>query len=272
MEINIPPNPGCPFEAEGRRNNTIHTVAIKTGPEYAGDVIRDALDTLYNDKKIIGLELVLPESVLVGCTDIHGLARAILPYQCVVVAAEVDYRLRPFLKYQVTPELVRSISEEQMPYACMALGFIDLMGRTGGVCNSMNHIARWLFDKVGRPSLENKQSLTLMVSAPRFDTPPLSISSYALSILFEQRPEWVSDPSRNENLFSLVRCPFYPTTFPRFSERVIITLTREAHFATIRTERRDEIRRKANTPLLQAGVAMNDVRSFKLPPGLWIPN
>ena len=91
----------CPFEIKGERDGNILEIQLLEDPSIRFSLIRKAFETFHTNFDIVGIKFCLPSSLLQRCSSIRYVQELILPYQTDVLAGELDYRVEPFLPYQL---------------------------------------------------------------------------------------------------------------------------------------------------------------------------
>jgi hypothetical protein len=89
-------------------------------------------------------------------------------------------------------------------------------------------------------------------------------------IPFDQ--EHPDNPYVNRGVFTIVKTPFYPETFARYSTRVEIIVTRHADVNILPVDYQFRLRRQANLSYRAHGVQIHDrdLDTLQQPTGLWI--
>ncbi len=270
----------CPFEIKGEKEGTIVQVSLVGDSQTRFSLIKKGFETFHSDTNFIALKFLLPSTLLSQCSSNEELKPLLLPYQTEIVAGEMDYRLAPMLPYQLR-EIDREAFLKMLP--SMQYGqkarlqiALELAGIARGLdidLNSVSDLSNWMFVVFSGLILEGAENpnFTIMFETDTKEIVSLALISSGNSIFITDRYPSVTDASSNKNCFTVVKTPFYPKGFGRYSENVELVLTREAHFASVPLESRQKIRAASNTVLKQGGVVISDVFEDKQPDGLWIP-
>lgn len=266
----------CPFESKGRESRAILEVSLGEDKMARLGAARKAFVDLHADQKKMAIRFTLPPSVLAACSSIHELHAALVPYQAELVAAELDYRLDPLLPYQVVrsdkAKVMLAVTTNQSK-ALAAAAFMQVIGemkfpmpKTMGELSVLLEVIFQQYMKKG----QKNPTIHFLADAPNgTQIPVLSIIPAGIILHFDRKH--LADRASNKNCFAIVKCPFYPRGFGRWSEQVEIVYSREADFAGIDGAKRKEIRADANWILQQHGVAIESLEDDKQNIGLWIP-
>ena len=265
----------CPFEVKGREDNTIIEVSLGEDKKQRLDRMVAAFVQFHSRLESPAIRFVLPSSVLATCKDIRALKMGILPYQAELLAAEIDFRIRPLISYHLTTEWAHSFVEEAKSDTKKIAAATVLLGKLKelGIQRPMSIIdqAMWIETLFRVEMHKGLANPTEDMSVTVTDKPVPVIRLQPSSVMFYLDREHPKDRATNKNCFSIVKCPFYPIGFGRYSEEVEIVVSREADFANLADELRKTIRVRANTVLRKHGVQIGNLESDVQPLGLWIP-
>lgn len=261
----------CPFEVHAAQNGAILSASLGLDEDERLSTAKRLLAGFYADTRLVGLRFVC-EGLREGVSALPELKLKIVPYQCALLAAELDYRLDPFLPYQAFDGRKASGPEDGFMRLTIAQALTKAMLSTGGAAPaSARDIAAWLRSAM-LPRLRRGEKSPLLVIQDTLGKPTpvlrINLGNVAVPHTYIDR---LTDPDLNRNLFGLVKCPFYPEGFGRFSRDVEIVLSREAHFISVPMDARRQIRRSSNQVLRHAGVAIADLAEDKQNLGLWVP-
>ena len=225
--------------------------------------MRDGFEEFYKNPKIPALSIILPKDLLKECESLERLKFLVLPYQCEVLATEIDLRLYPFLYHQMrntTDEEQRFFYKNHRERFIIGSKFTEAMVEDC-VAQNVLELSEYLHYILSSVFMQGHQSLMLG------DLMHIG----AGGILLPHELENPDDPIKNKNMFGIVTCPFYPKEFGRYSKDIRIFITRHADFASMNKNARREIRHHSNSILENAGIDIKDLFEDKQPDGLWLP-
>ena len=199
----------------------------------------------------------------------------ILPYQCEVLAGELDYRLNPFMPYQVVGS---SLTREEFialatktPYKVTVMKqMYSIMKHHGFAMDSMESVASWIEECLVATILNGAKNPTLQI-ADENKTVFLTLSPGSITLHPEDFSDVVGVGNDRRNCFGIVTCPLYPEKFGRYSDNVTITLSRMKDFTALPSEQRRKIRHDCNSIYQAHGVRIENLEEDKQPDGVWIP-
>lgn len=266
----------CPFEVQGRQEGTILEVPLLEDKIERLEALHTALNKFYVAKEIVAIRLRLPRLVLRSCVNNEDVRKRVMPFQAELIAAEADWRLRPFLPYQIL-EYGKGSADKLIslaPWRAVAGGMLLQMMTKDGVRAPKNvvEMSIWIeanFEFALQHGMKVPH-LYLWQPTPeggRIDIVTITPSSL---VLHADRVH-MEDPHLNRNCFSIVKTPFYPKGFGRYSEDIEIVLSREADFAKLSPKVRKQIRTRSNEVLQAHGVKVTDLEGDKQETGVWIP-
>ena len=263
----------CPFEAQGIRDNTIINVKLSEDPIERLTVARESFALFHKTPTSPGLRFILPDNVLLGASKNDHLVRALLPYQAELCAAELDCRLYPLLSYHyrttsITPGDLMDILFENPVLATVSF-LVDQVIRDiaetdiGGMYDVAQLIKNF-FEKLIDQGMKFPR---LVIFYPETEVEAVVISNSGIVFSVEREPQ---HQQGNQNCFCVVKTPFYPTSFGRYSSNVEIVFSREADFVKLSDEARGKIRHQSNSVLKEHVVDIVDLDKDKVEcSGLW---
>ncbi len=269
----------CPFEMKGREDKSIIEVTLGPDQEDRLQQIKVATEQFHTDLTRVAMSFKLDPSLWGATRDLGSLRECLVPFQSEIVAMDWDYRLYPFLPYH------RETADMAVARATFAMSPMRLWEAqaiahgvhvTHGKPEGPADLARWIATCMGEAQKQHAQGATMAVFGPigstDFTDPLYHLVSYGLgqSILLSERMD-VSNPKSNRNTFSIVKCPFYPREFGRYSEDVEIVVTREADINKLSGQTRQSIRLLSNQVLQNGGVRIKNPADDKQELGVWIP-
>lgn len=263
----------CPFQIKGEKNGTIIEIVFNEDAETRLKLISLAFKKFHEDISIISIRFTLPSSLLERCSTLLQLKAEIVPYQAEILAAEIDYRLDPFMPYQITQyskEVLQPIFEKTQYKFATANLVSKVIGGHGFSLKNMSDVAMWL-------QVMMLHAMMHGVKNPHFyfdDDKALRYLTIAPgSIIFHPEDyEEITGPGKNNrNCFGVVLNPFYPKEFGRYSETIQIVISRMSDFTSLPVEQRRKIRYKCNLVYQQHGVKIDNLEEDKQPEGVWIP-
>lgn len=270
-----PPAFRCPFQIKAEANGSIISIDLVDNRQARMSLIKEAFRQFHASTTFVGLKFVVPQKVLETASSIEILRLAIVPYQSEILAMEAESRLSPFLTYQrgtMSKEELFTLFEKQPEHFAIA----HLLEASMKDCHftlptQAGDIAEWIAFIVLTLIAAKKEDagINLIHQSNEGPIPLASFGAGGFILTYEQR--FKGDPKNNKNCFSIVRTPFYPKEFGRYSDKVEIWLTREADFTGIPSEQRRKIRRLSNEVLHHYGVLIQNPEEDKQPGGLWIP-
>ncbi len=263
----------CPFEIKGEADGLIIHIYLNENKNTRHSLIRTAFEKFHTDSSMISIKFHMPPSVLEQSTSFEELQSNIFPYQIEIVAVELEYRLHPFLPYQMeafTKEMLKPVFDA-MPYKFATALFLNQSVKSCGM--SITDLFQ----------LENWLMMTMLIAQEKgAKNPTISIrddegAEYMIIRLDciefhpEKFPEIVGKGNDRRNCFGIVTCPLYPEAFGRYSEDVTVVMSRMKDFINLQSEDRRKIRYKFNSIYQNHGVKIEDLFEDKQPNGLWIP-
>lgn len=264
----------CPFDVAGKKDGTIISQELGARPDERLVAIGLAFQNFHKTPKSPGIRFILPTEAWSSCDSIEKLKFAILPYQCEIMAAELEYRLLPFLPFQiqkVQKEDLRVLFEkEPFRLACAHLLSVFIKQSIGKAPESVSEITACLEKFMKSGLAKGLKNPILKISDQDDQNNQIQLMDVSLGeiIIYGER----SKATQNRNCFAIVKNPFYPKEFGRYSERVEIFMTRELDFVSLSSEVRKKIRSTSNKVLMQHGIAIKDPEDDKPEGGgLWIP-
>jgi hypothetical protein len=263
----------CPFEAQGIRDNTIINVQLSEDPIERLTVARESFALFHKTPTSPGLRFILPDSVLLGASKNDHLVRALLPYQAELCAAELDCRLYPLLSYHHRTTNINPLDLMQMLFGNFVLTTVSFLvdqvitniaeTDIGGMYD-LAQLIKNFFEKLIDQGMEFPR---IVIFYPETEVEAVVISNSGIVFSIEREPQ---HQHNNQNCFSVVKTPFYPTSFGRYSSKVEIVFSREADFVKLSDDARGKIRRQSNTVLKEHGIPILDLDKDKVEcSGLW---
>ncbi len=261
----------CPFEVRGEKENTILEIELGEIDDSLCLKIQEGFQKFHADTNLVGMKFMLPDSLLEHCKSLADVKKIVIPYQVELLRAEVEYRLHPFLPYQirsVPEEDARTAFDKRKDLFCIADCLVTSAKEQGIQIGSSEELREFMALLFCHLIAVDKVDVTLELKHPQFG--PLFSFSFGGVFFIPERVE-MTNPSFNKNCFSIVKSPFLPEEFGRYSKRIEIVLSREAHFTAVDAEVRRKIRYQSNAVLKAGGVKIEDLSEDKQPLGLWIP-
>lgn len=246
----------CPFETKGIKENTIIEIELSASQAERFAALRGALEKFHRDNRWVAIRLIVPHSVLEGCTSNRELQPRLLPYQAEVIAACLDDALWPHLPHQKKDRKILEgvVGRTSFPErAAKAL----IREFSSDWPDTMAAFAEWLYLRFQR-----QHGITAIFEKRWFKKPELVMrfDESAIAVVGET----------DKVLFSVIKTPFYPREFGRYSERVEIVLNRDIDVARLPISVARRIRREANLVHEEHGVLIDDIEYTQQPTGLWI--
>ncbi len=262
----------CPFEAKGRREGTIIEVVLGEDKAARLTAMREAHIRLLTDLTRVAIEYTLPRSAWADCYSNLSLRPCIVPYQAEIVATDLDVRLYPFLAYHRFDRTQKKNEAAQRKHESAAAGSLNAaLSKMKARVTDVGRLAEWISDQFA-PLLLQGQGNPVLELRKRTRKGPVPTLSIDLSVAaVDVDAATASDPHRNRNVFSIVKTPFYPQAFGRYSEQVQIIVTRDADVCALSGEDQMRIRLAANLVHVQHGVVITDLGATQAPTGLWTP-
>lgn len=266
----------CPFEEKGRRDGTIIEVALNEEKGSRLSAIKTAYAKLHAGPQSLAIRFTLPRLVLKACSSNLELRSAVLPYQAELLAVDLDMQLEPFMSHQqarLNQTELRAMAKREPKKAITAQAFTQLMQEISGLIPAdVYELSVWLCQALTLLREESPDDPTLVVSTSTIPGKPiivLRIEEGAVGYwLFES---CLNDPARNKTTFGIVKSPFYPETFGRYSRNVEIVVNRDVDVRTLSDEMRRSIRYRANVVHATHGVRIKDLHETQQPLGVWVP-
>jgi hypothetical protein len=266
----------CPFEVQGQREGAILEVELPEDKRGRIEALQQALNTFYVATDMVAIRLSLPESVLKRCTSNEDVKERIMPFQAEVIAAEMDLRLYPFMPYQLVEYGRESAQKlvERAPWRFLAAEMLTRFMTKDGIRPPLNadEASIWIEANFEFSLKHGMRTPTIYLWQSDAGDGRLDVVTITPSSL-ELHADRVKsqDPRQNRNCFSVVKTPFYPKAFGRYSERLEIVLTREADFLRLSPNVRKQIRTRSNAVLRAGGVRISDLEGDKQETGVWVP-
>jgi len=270
----------CPYEEKGHQDDTIVTVMLSTERSERLTQITTAFKRFYERTDLIGIRFCLPPSLWQDVRSLPALADYLLPIQCEIVAGECEVRLAPFLPYQfgkVTKEESDAALDKRRHALWIAYALAEAFESTEERFPAdADDLATWIQRRVEDNRKAGLYSPHIgivgpiestLATAPKFHLLTLTIHG----VTFPHERLSPENATKNQNTFSVVKAPFYPKKFGRYSEMVEVVVTREAHFAALPPDVRKKIRIRSNETLRRSGVRVKDLAEDKQELGVWIP-
>ncbi|HVU75216.1 MAG TPA: hypothetical protein VHD38_00020 [Candidatus Paceibacterota bacterium] len=248
----------CPFEVKGREDGSIIEHELPDVQEKRFALLREVFERFHRGPRFSAVRLVLPDSVWTGCTSNAGLKPVILPYQAEIIAADLDDQCFPFLPHQdeartALEGLGLTLPFDKKPAQALRKKFGRHEPKT---IAQLSALLQQLFEK--------NDGTVIEVREPRWFGKGKLLMHFDRSSLF-------IDGEVAKSTFEIVKTPFYPKEFGRYSERVEIVLTRHLDVARLSDEVRRRIRRQANEVHAKHGAPIADL-DVQQPAGLWLPD
>ena len=266
----------CPFEMMGRQNGSI--IEVELG-EYGAErlsTIRNAYERLHAHPASPAICFTMPASLRAACSSNQELRDAILPYQAELLAADLELNLEPFLfkdRAEISREELRVAARREPKKAITAEAFLRLIRDISGeVPGTVLELSAWLLQALMLLRSESPENPTLVVSSGALlekEIVVLRIEEGAAG--YWQYEEYVDDPTTNKTLFGIVKSPFYPEAFGRYSKNIEIVVNRDADVRALSEETRRQIRYRANVVHAVHGVSIADPYETQQPLGVWVP-
>ena len=265
----------CPFEIIGRKEKRIITCELPPDPEQLFWTAQNAFQKFTHDTEKFGLIFKLPRQTFADCKTVKDMNKALPLYQSLLLAAELDVRLHPFLPHQFIDgsssfkQLIDSTKESyayKVDIVRLMLGAIKV--HHFPYPKTYRDLAAWIAHQLIQGIKKGDKNPNPMLGTQP-DKPLLLISGGGTH--FEYEEKFSSNAKLNQNSFWLVRSPLYPKSFGRYSHDFEIAVTRQADFAKIPPQDREMIRKLSNTVLDHHKVLIVDIAKDTQDGGLWIP-
>lgn len=261
----------CPFDTSGHESGTIHRVALSDSKAERLAMMEEALKSFHANLSITAIQLVLPDSVLVGLDSPATLEHVALPFQTELYAVELEMRLNPCLSYHGTLRDLWKWSRNrgQCDTYELAYHFERRMRQyVRSDPQDVMELSDRLADVFRRLRQEVPRNYGLAVSHQPIPDGPW----FPLMSVEEGTIRWPRDESRDrEDVFHIVQAPCYHIDWPRHSERAQIIVTRHADVDDLPPEKRQSIRRRANEVYASHGVHINNLDTDHQSFGVWVP-
>lgn len=263
----------CPFEIKGEADGSIIHLYFNEDKVTRLSLIRMAFQKFHSDKTNLSMKFHLPRSLMDGVLSLEELKTKILPYQIEILSCEIEYRLFPFLPYQISQISTGELEEmaKSMAYKFFtAYNFSKAIKSCGIEVTGFEKVEEWItiiMHQVIEQGARNPE-ITII---DEYKQKLLTIRLDSIGFYPEDYIEYVGEGNDRRNCFGIVTCPLYPENFWRYSKDVIIVLSRMKDFTDLSSEQRRKIREKCNSIYLEAGVDIQDILEDKQPNGLWIP-
>lgn len=263
----------CPFEIKGEADGAIIHLYFNEDKATRLSLIRMAFQKFHADKTHLSMKFHLPVSVMDGVSSLEELKTKILPYQIEILSCEIEYRLFPFLPYQMSQVPLGEFEgiAKSMAYKFFtAYSFLKAMKSCGVEATGFEKVEEWItviMHQVIDQGTRNPEITIIDEDKQKL----LTIRLDCIGFHPEDYIEYVGEGNDRRNCFGIITCPLYPENFWRYSEDVMIVLSRMKDFTDLSSEQRRKIREKCNSIYLDGGVDIQDVLEDKQPSGLWIP-
>ncbi len=263
----------CPFEIIGEANGKIINLYFNEDKETRLTLIRTAFEKFHSDKTYMSIKFHLPDFVLDEIETLEDLQKRILSYQLEIVACEIEYRLYPFLPYQIQSfgrENLKKLAAD-IPYKFFtAHYFAKVMDYHGVKMTSFEKLEEWICfvmlniinSGIKNPQINILDETRQVLLTMRLDCIEFHPENFA---------EFTGEGNDRRNCFGIVTCPLYPKDFWRYSEDIVVVLSRMKDFTSLEIKDRKKIRQKCNSIYQQHGVPIENIFDDKQPNGLWIP-
>lgn len=276
----------CPFDVRAEREGKILHVTLGEDRTERMSFIKHALERLHTDLQLAGVKFRLPDSLQGGATSNKDLYPKLIPFQCEMVALDMEFLLNPCLPYQLDKGVALKLKGPSYPnsqlFAASAFAEAYASENGGNPPHSAMEIADWLTRcmqeaharGVKRPTTYINGPTSMRVGKSMLRLTDVQLLEIHLShvVLYWERLGDTGDPLMNRNLFSIVTTPFYLKRMGRYSDDIEIVYTREADFNALSQPQRTAIRRAANIALQEEGIRIKDVNTDNQNSGLWIPS
>ncbi len=266
----------CPFEIKGEREGAIIEVSLDDDRQTRLHAFKKGLEMFHESPNSPGLKFIMPDSLQESVHSNTELKTAMIPYQSELLGTELAYRLSPFLAFQR-----KGMSKEDLyplfqtaPYKLAAAQELESVIKQCGFKDPMSaeDIADFIEAMIKDATSKGIKNPMFKINTEIQGQPLelITISSGQITLHPERYP---ASGSQNKNCFGIVKSPFYPKEFGRYSPRVEAVMSRESDFASLPTETRQKIRRASNTVLQSHGIEISDIDDDKPEgDGVWIPD
>lgn len=271
----------CPFEVKGEKDGTILEVVLGENREERIARVSEAFVRFSKIPESPAIRFRLEPALWNGCTSLRALRSWMVPFQSEVLAGELDFRLAPLLPYQFKSADAAHVREvhKKDPYRLwIAYALTEAIDASVGMTPTCaGDIASWIEQRFrdGHAKRLTNPNIQIMGSVsgvedtcPRFHL--FTISPSAVEFLHETQTGSL-DPSVNRNCFSIVKAPWYPKEFGRYSDGVEVVVTRKADVNALSESAVRAIRASSNKVLKRAGVKVQDVECDQQETGVWVP-
>jgi len=271
----------CPFEVKGEQDGTILDVCLGEDRAMRFAAIAAAFREFATSPKSPAIRFQLAPVLWQECKTIFALRRPLVPFQSEILATELELRLTPFLPYQIYSAPKHCIDETQRAdparlWTAHALAGVMATTSEGALPRSVDDVASWLEKVFVSGMARGQKNPNVLIVGPygsvdsdrrhHLLTISPSIAEFTADTLLNP-----ADPTLNRNTFSIVKCPFYPKAFGRYSENVEIVVTRKADVAVLSDKTAVAIRTQANKVHKRHGVRIRSLANDKQETGLWVP-
>jgi|GEM_PF-3539485 len=250
----------CPFETLGRRENTIVDVDLSEGAEERFESILSALRVLNGDSTKSALCFKLPRASIQGCTSNEELYPRVMPYLGEILALDVEAYLTPLMPYQDTGSKVPITTRVEWVKAVTAQHLWQIARFTP---QSREEWVAWINKRLQKAQANSGKPILEVHTRRRF----WHRKSYFLRMRAGAVGYYQHVEAASNSKFTIVRTPFYPKTFGRWSPQVEIVVSRDTDFLKVAPEERRRIQQAAQAAHAEYGVADEDGQ----PQGFWLP-
>lgn len=201
----------------------------------------------------------------------------ILPFQADILAGEAEWRFYPFLNHQVhtapKEDMHEGFDSRYFPHTLGGALMYTIYEDVGKMPDTAVALAEWFERKLREGMVQVKKMPIFQIFERETGDPVLAFvfSPGGIACTID-RMYSLKDGKANRNCFHIVKAPFYPSDFGRWSEDVEIVLSREADINALSAETRKKVRTQANRVHKRHGVSIRSVAQDKQETGVWIPD
>ncbi|MBY0539195.1 hypothetical protein K2P56_02020 [Patescibacteria group bacterium] len=269
----------CPFETKGRKEGSILHIDLPKDRRERIRLIKNGFADFHADSRATALELRMPPEVLKKAKSNKDLKDLMIPYQADILTGELEFRLGSFMPYnfaRLKPEqraaMIDEMTGENAGSLLTGKSLAASMEESGtSFPREATHVAEWIeksirtFKKAGAKS---PQIMLVHPISPTEIVPLVKLTAGSAIFYADRRPE-VLKTRGNRNSFGIVRSPFFPEAFGRYSPSVDVVITKEADFVRLHMQTRKQIRFHSNSVLKEHGIAIGDLFTDLQQDGVW---
>lgn len=285
LKLTFPKVFRCPFGKYAEQHKQVLYALCEEDRTKRLASARKAFTEFYTNTNLSVLTFTMAEEFRAKCHNVEELKHELLSYQCDLLALQLDMRLYPFLSYQLTEKTIQELDQETPAYVHFSKGVItrliqttfseDGFGEPKDIFE-LSDILYTTFKKQFDSGMTNPTIIPNRTPGTTAEDDVVRLFPFTADFMYEYEVEFCNDPLRNQNLFCLVLCPFYPKEFGRYHKDIQMVFTRESDNTQVSEDERGILRTQSNTLLRNAGIDVpwdEDGKEVYSPEGgVWIPD